>query len=245
MNTRCDIIRDLLPLYADDACSEASRETVEAHLRKCPECASYLEKIRTSEAEDRLKEEKALVIRNQARQFRKRSAVVGSRIAAFFMIPILMCLVINLTTGLTLDWFFIVVAAMLVAASLIVVPLMMPEDKLFWTFCAFCVSLTILLAVCCLYTRGTWFYVANSASLFGLSVISLPFIVRAKPLRSWMEGRNKTFIILSVDFILFWNMMNMISLRDKGLGVTIFISVLLVAALCFLVGNIVLKKKKP
>ena len=32
MKNSCDVIRDLLPLYADDACSQESRRVVEEHL---------------------------------------------------------------------------------------------------------------------------------------------------------------------------------------------------------------------
>lgn len=241
MNTPCGIIRDVLPLYVDDACSEASRDMVDAHLKECPECAAYLEQIRASEAEDELKEEKALVIKNQARRFKRRSAAVGSVIAALFMIPILASLIVNLVSGRTLDWFFVVVAGMLVAASLIVVPLMVPEDKLFWTFCAFCASLVILLAVCCLYTRGTWFFVAASASLFGLSVVFLPFAIKAKPLRPWVAGHNKALLVLAVDGILFGNMMNVISLHRKGFGFTMLMGVLVVAAIALLVASVAMK----
>ncbi len=39
----CNIVRDLLPLYVDDCCSEESRKTVEEHLDKCPECKKISE----------------------------------------------------------------------------------------------------------------------------------------------------------------------------------------------------------
>ncbi len=38
MNYPCEIIQDLLPLYEEDICSEASRRMVEDHLQQCPEC---------------------------------------------------------------------------------------------------------------------------------------------------------------------------------------------------------------
>ena len=147
MNKECEIVRDILPLYVDSVCSASSREIIDEHLKTCPDCAAYLEDIRASEAESALKNEKSLVIRDQARRFKRRSAATGSVISALFMIPILICLIVNLTSGRTLDWFYIVVAAMLVVASLTVVPVMVPENKLFWTLCAFCGSLVILLAV--------------------------------------------------------------------------------------------------
>lgn len=34
----CEIVRDLLPLYIDDACSEGSRRLVREHLKNCAEC---------------------------------------------------------------------------------------------------------------------------------------------------------------------------------------------------------------
>jgi cation transport ATPase len=34
----CDIIKDLLPSYVDEICSEASKEWVEEHLKECEEC---------------------------------------------------------------------------------------------------------------------------------------------------------------------------------------------------------------
>ena len=219
--SNCDMIRDLLPLYADDVCSDESRRIVDEHLAQCEDCANVLKQLKSNEIESDLKEEKNEVIRYQAKRFKRRSAAVGTVIAGVFAVPILVCLIVNMASGSALDWFFIVLAAMLVAASLIVVPLMAPKDKLFWTFCTFCPALLILLAVCALYTRGDWFFVAESATLFGLSVLCLPFLIRAKPLQKWVGNCNRPLLVLAVDLVLFANMMNMISLRTKSLFFTI------------------------
>lgn len=235
MNKECEIVRDILPLYVDDACSASSRDIIEEHLKTCPDCAAYLEEIRASEAENDLKDEKALVIERQAKRFKRRSAAVGSGISTLFMVPILVCLIVNLVSGRTLDWFFVVAASLLVAASVIIVPIMVPQSKLFWTLCAFTVSLIVLLAVCALYTHGSWFFIAASAVLFGLSVLFLPFAIKAKPIRPWVEGHNKAMLVLAVDGILFGNMMNVISWHHKGLGFTMLVAVLVVAALGLLV----------
>lgn len=45
MKIPCDTIKDLLPLYHDEACSEETRTAIEAHLDECPECRKYLEEI--------------------------------------------------------------------------------------------------------------------------------------------------------------------------------------------------------
>ena len=143
----CNVIQDLLPLYADDACSEASREIVQEHLQECESCSRMLEKMKNEEIETDLKAERAGVIAYGEKRFRRRTATVGSTVSGVFMIPILAFLVINLISGTAMGWFFIVLASLAVAASLIIVPLTVPEDKAFWTFCAFTVSMVALLAV--------------------------------------------------------------------------------------------------
>ena len=214
----CEVVRDLLPLYADDACSEKSRDLVEEHLRDCGECGELLRKLRQSEIENDLHSEKALVIDYGAKRFRHRSAAVGSAVSGLFMIPILVCMIINIVSELTMSWFFIVLAALCVAASLIVVPLTVPEDKLFWTLCAFAASLQLLLGVTCLYTRGNWFWIASSATLFGLSVCFLPFVIRARPLKKLVGKRKKLPIVLGVDVVLFLYMMYVLSRRGHASG---------------------------
>ena len=42
MNTDCELIRDLLPLYQEGLASQASRQAVEAHLPGCAACAEQL-----------------------------------------------------------------------------------------------------------------------------------------------------------------------------------------------------------
>lgn len=221
MNKECEVIRDLLPLYADEVCSDTSRELIEEHLQACPDCSAMLEKLRTHEIETDLREEKEQVIEYQAKRFRRRSTTVGSVVSGVFMVPVLVCLIVNLASGSPLGWFFIVLGGLAVAASLIIVPLMMPENKLFWTFCAFTLSLLLLLAITCFYSHGNWFFTAASAVLFGLSAAFLPFVVRAKPVREMIGDFSRPLLVLAVDVILFANMMNMITLHTKSIFTTI------------------------
>lgn len=38
----CDVIKDLIPLYEEDLCSQASRELVEEHVETCADCRALL-----------------------------------------------------------------------------------------------------------------------------------------------------------------------------------------------------------
>lgn len=215
MKLNCNVIRDLLPLYADQICSEESRELVEEHLAECGDCSVLLQQIHSMELETHLKAETEDVLRHQASFFKRKSAVVGAVIAGIFMIPVLVCLIVNLATGAALDWFFIVLASLITAASLIVIPLMMPENRFLWTLGTFTASLLLLLGVICIYTHGKWFFMVAASVLLGFSVCLLPFAVHTKPLRALL-GNQKALTVMVSATLFFGLMMLSIGLYTKS-----------------------------
>lgn len=48
MKTDCKVIKDLLPVYCDEICSEESRNLVDEHLGECESCKKDLELMKTS-----------------------------------------------------------------------------------------------------------------------------------------------------------------------------------------------------
>lgn len=46
MKLSCEVIKDLLPLYYDKACSKESCSLIEEHLTQCPQCAGELQKFK-------------------------------------------------------------------------------------------------------------------------------------------------------------------------------------------------------
>ena len=241
MNMDCDVIRDLLPLYADDACSEQSRTLVNEHLLDCADCRDMLRKLRENEIENNLKDEKDSVLQYGVRQFKKRTAAVGSAVSGFVIVPLLVCLYLF---GSPLGWIDIVLASLCVAASVSVVPIMVQEDKLFWMFCAFTASLMLLLAVVCIHSRGHWFWIASSASLFGLAAVGLPFVVKARPARKLIGDQNPWVIVVGIDLGLFINMMSMIASRGRITLGTVLFTVGVIAGIGLIVSEIIKKRGK-
>ena len=190
MKYNCDLISDLLPLYKDDICSEASRKIVEEHLAECPDCKKILNSLNDITIDEQIVKEKDEVIGSQAKFFKRKSAFAGSIIALIFAIPILVCLIVNLATGAGLTWFFIVLAGILVAASLIVVPLMVPDNKMLITMGSFTASVILLLGIICIYAHGNWFPVAASSTLFGLTMCFAPFIVYRRPVNALIKNHK-------------------------------------------------------
>ena len=70
----CQVIRDLLPLYVDDAVSDESRKMIDEHLLSCEGCRKELERLRSgilipiSRGEEK---ENAGLFRRFRRKFRK------------------------------------------------------------------------------------------------------------------------------------------------------------------------------
>ena len=235
----CDIIRDLLPLYADDACSEKSRALVNGHLLDCAECRAVLQRIKETEIENHLKNEKESVIQYGLTKFRKRTAAVGSAVSGAVLIPILICLYLF---GSPLGWIDIVLASFCVAASVSVVPIMVREDKYFWTLCAFTGSLMLLLAVVCIHSHGHWFWIAASASLFGLAAVGLPFAVKAGPMKKLTGDREAWVILAGIDLALFMTMMSMISAHGRLTLGTMLFTVGVIAGIGLIVSEILKRR---
>ena len=213
------MIADLLPLYIDDVCSPSSRQAVEEHLSECQPCRKLCEDMRSCDSDiDRgIAEERDKVLEKQAKFFKRRSAIAGSIIGAIFAIPILICLIVNLATGAGLTWFFIVLTAMFIPASLIVVPLMSAENRLLRTVVSFTGSIILLLAVCCIYSGGSWFFTAASAVLFGLSIPFMPIVVNSRPVAKRI-GKKKGLLLVGEYTLSFLLMMICIGIRHGSDG---------------------------
>ena len=206
MKYDCDVIEDLLPLYQDGACTNATKRTVEEHLAECPKCTELLKKLKDMSIDDVILKEKESVISSQSKYFKRKSALAGSIVGGIFALPILICLIVNLATGHGLTWFFIVLAAMLIPTSLFVVPLVAPKNRMFLTMTSLTASIILLLAVCCIYSGGNWFFVAASAVLFGLTVCFGPFIACRRPVNAYLKSR-KGLAVMCACTVTFYLMM--------------------------------------
>ncbi len=207
MKYECSIIEDLLPLYKDGVCSAESSKAVEEHLAECPKCSEVMNKLQDTVIDDMIMKEKEDVIGSQSKYFKRKSALIGTIIAAVFALPILICLIVDLVTGNGLGWFFIVLAAMLIPTSLIVVPLMAPKNRMFLTMTSFTGSVILLLAVCCIYSGGRWFFVAASATLFGLTVCFMPFIACRRPVKEYLQNAKGLTVMGSYTLTFFLMML--------------------------------------
>lgn len=91
MKQICDIVEDLLLLYEEGECSEGSRELVEEHLKNCEKCNKIREKMRLTDKQTVLSDDKDDSAENKAisKSFRKiKKRWVISIIAVLMIFPI-------------------------------------------------------------------------------------------------------------------------------------------------------------
>lgn len=192
----CGIIQDLLPLYQDGICSSSSKKMIEKHLPACPDCSLFLQKLQNNNVEGKLVQEKTGILTAYLKKEKKRTFTIGICTAAILMVPVIVCLICNLAIGHGLDWFFIVLTSLLLTASLTVVPLITEEHTGLWTLGSFTTSLLLLLLTICLYTQGSWFFLAAVPSLFGLSVLFMPYVIRHVPLPEALANHKGLLVML-------------------------------------------------
>ena len=197
----CDIIQDLLPLYQDDICSESSKSVIEEHLVECPSCKDMLKKLKNTYLDDQLIYEKNTVLETHFKQEKRRTFTIGLCAAGILLIPVIICLICNLVIGHALDWFFIVLASLLVLSSLSAVPLIAPAKYAgLYTILSFTGSLLLLLAVICTYVHGNWFFLAAIPTVFGLSLCLMPYVIYHIPLPKCVV-HHKGLLVMTWDTI--------------------------------------------
>jgi len=63
----CEIIMDLIPMYADKTASEETAQLVESHIKSCPECKRFLRSCQKTEKKSLFSKQKLDKIREKLR----------------------------------------------------------------------------------------------------------------------------------------------------------------------------------
>ncbi|MDC3425147.1 zf-HC2 domain-containing protein [Aquibacillus sp. 3ASR75-11] len=99
----CDIVKDILPLYYDNVCSNDSKKIVEEHLSGCDSCKNELDRI---EEDIKIPKEEIKKNRNDANVIKKISSFWNrSRVKSFIKGVIISALLFSLISGI-LTWVF-------------------------------------------------------------------------------------------------------------------------------------------
>ena len=104
-NKECEIVQDLLPLYYDKACSEASCSFVEKHMAGCSDCQKIYNELQENNVDEVLAKESKGVLERHAKKERNAAYKAGVVIAAILLLPIVIKFILKLSTGMGLGVF--------------------------------------------------------------------------------------------------------------------------------------------
>lgn len=116
MSKQCEIVGDLLPLYVDSVCSEASGDLVREHLDTCPGCRTLYEQMRARGGEEFIKREKDGVVRRHERKESRRILRYLFLSAALLYLPTLLLIVLHSEpegTFIAIDRWFVLAVLLL------------------------------------------------------------------------------------------------------------------------------------
>lgn len=116
-------------------------------------------------------------MKKDAKKFNKIKKILFWTLNILYLIAIITCFIVNLVTNHTLSWFFIVLAAILVAYTIC--------PTLMWIYSKFklpifisstWLSLFLLFLTCSIYTNNYWFMIASIGVLLSYFIIFYPIL---------------------------------------------------------------------
>lgn len=140
-------------------------------------------------------------LKSEAKRYRKISNTYFWLFTICYAIAIITCFIVNLTVDHQLSWFFIVLAACILAYTLVPsITRFFKNYRLGVVSGSFLVSLWILLGVCAIYTSGNWFLTAVTGTLLAYVIIMGPIYLKKYPLPNLFKN-NKLLTAVTIDVI--------------------------------------------
>ncbi len=174
----CDIVQDLLPLYYDDACSSVSKQLVEDHLKSCTKCQRTYKELQDTTIDTMIQKESIGVLERYVKKEKNAAYKAGVIIALLLMVPIVITFLVSVSSGGGLGVFWVLVASMLLVGALTVVPLTSSHNKLVRSILIGIVALVLIMFFVDRMNGGGEFVLWSIPTIFGLSVIFFPIVIR-------------------------------------------------------------------
>ncbi len=159
--------------------------------------------------------------KKQAKRYRIIKVTYNLIHLIVFAIAILTCFIVNLATSKTLNWFFIVLSAIICYASHMILPQHIKKYKLVFIPLSSLLSIYLLLFVCSIYTSSRWFVIPFIAMLFSYSIIFIPLIIKKYNFPILIKRHNALFSI-TIDSILLFILLIVINIYTAVAGSNAF-----------------------
>lgn len=185
---------------SESAVSKWEKNIAHPDITLLPKLCEILEvtehELITASIDKKLREEKV-----QAKKWRAFSLSWSLFFYISYAIALIPCFICDLAINQRLTWFWIVLSALLLAFTFTNLPKLIKKNKLILLPLSMFSALSLLLAVCCIYTNGNWFWIAILSVFFVLVTIFLPIYISKYNIFSKINKFND-FVSILIDFII-------------------------------------------
>ncbi len=192
----------------------------------------------TASVDHKSREEK-----KQAKKWRNFSYAWNLSFCIAYGVALIPCFICNLAVNKTLSWFFIVLSALILAFTFTNLPRYIKKHRLIFLPLSSYLALTLLLGVCCIYTKGDWFFIPTCSVFLALVIIFTPIYISKYQIFSKIKKFNG-FISFAIYFVVLNILLIIIDLYCTSNGYSLnhwYLNIALpITAYCYLVLNLCL-----
>ncbi|MGN1382724.1 MAG: zf-HC2 domain-containing protein [Eubacterium sp.] len=230
----CAVVRDLLPMYVDDVCSEESRRFVRGHLETCPECSQICRDLQNEEIENALNAEKNGVLKRHALQEKSRAFKAGLIISGILMLPVIIVMIVAAAGGAEARMIPVLAASMFLVAAFTAVPLLSRGQRMAKVTGFGMAGLLLIELFYGLFYSGHFPTAVMASTVFGVSIPLFPLFIRSIELPDFMKNK-KALTTMLWDTVWFYLMLlaDTETVHDFKVGVLIGTYFLIMAWLIF------------
>jgi hypothetical protein len=230
----CAVVRDLLPMYVDDVCSEESRKFVRRHLESCPECLQICRDLQNEEIENALKTEKNNVLKHHALQEKSRAFRAGLIISGILLLPVIIVMIVAAAGGAEARMIPVLGASMFLVAAFTAIPLLSKSQRMAKVTGFGMAGLLLVELFYGLFYSGRFPAAVMASTVFGVSVPLFPLFIRSIELPESLQNK-KALMTMLWDTVWFYLMLlaDTDTMHDFKIGALIGTYFLVMAWLIF------------
>ncbi len=189
-----------LLFVSESAVSKWEKDVAHPDITLLPKLSEILgvseHELITASVDNKAREEK-----NQARKWRIFSFSWSLFFYIAYTVALIPCFICDLVINKTLSWFWIVASALLLAFTFTNLPKLITKLKGVFVPLSQYFALVLLLGVCCIYTRGDWFWLPTVSVLFGLVTVFAPIYISKYSIFSKIKKYND-FVSVAAGFVM-------------------------------------------
>ena len=145
-------------------------------------------------------DEKSRAEKVQAKKWRTLSFSWSLFFYIAYALALIPCFICDLAINKGLTWFWIVLSVLMLAFTFTNLPKHIKKNKLIFVPLSMYLALTLLLGVCCIYTKGNWFLIPTLSVLFGLIIIFMPIYLNKYKIFEKVR-KYADFVAVGIDFV--------------------------------------------